>query len=64
MGRDRGLASKQEQAAVDAVVREMTFGQQDDAPPPKALGDLVEALIGAVFVDSGFDEDTTWQVSA
>jgi hypothetical protein len=31
-------------------------------PAPKAMSDMVEALIGAVFVDSGFDIEKTWLV--
>lgn len=29
---------------------------------PKTLGDIVEALIGAVFLDSGYDLERTWRV--
>lgn len=35
----------------------------NDLPPaPKAAGDLYEAVVGAVFVDSGFDIEATWHV--
>ncbi len=27
---------------------------------PKVLGDIVEALMGAVFIDSGFDLAQVW----
>lgn len=30
--------------------------------PPKVLGDLLEAVIGAVFVDSGFQLEAVWAV--
>lgn len=30
--------------------------------PPKVLGDVLEALIGAIFEDSGFDLPATYQV--
>ncbi|KAG9051388.1 Dicer-like protein 1 [Tulasnella sp. UAMH 9824] len=30
--------------------------------PPKVLGDLLEAVIGAVFVDSGFQLEAVWTV--
>ncbi|CAN1161308.1 Ribonuclease 3-like protein 3 [Linum perenne] len=30
--------------------------------PPKTLADLVESLIGAVFIDSGCSVDTVWKV--
>ena len=29
---------------------------------PKALADVFEALVGAVFVDSGLDLKKTWEV--
>lgn len=31
-------------------------------PPPKAIGDMIEALLGAVFIDSGCSFDATKQV--
>ena len=37
------------------------FGEQF-AAAPKALGDLYEAIAGAVFVDSGGDLTTLWKV--
>lgn len=30
--------------------------------PPKVLADLVESLIGAIYIDSNFSMDTTWPV--
>lgn len=30
--------------------------------PPKVLADIVESLVGAVYVDSQCSMDTTWQV--
>lgn len=33
-----------------------------DVDIPKALGDIFEAIIGAVFVDSGFSLDAVWKV--
>ena len=30
---------------------------------PKALADVVEALIGAVYLDSNCNDERTWQVS-
>ncbi|XP_059285283.1 ribonuclease 3-like protein 3 [Lycium ferocissimum] len=29
--------------------------------PPKVLADIVESLIGAIYIDSNFSMDTTWQ---
>ncbi|XP_059292493.1 ribonuclease 3-like protein 3 [Lycium ferocissimum] len=30
--------------------------------PPKVLADVVESLIGAIYIDSNFSMETTWQV--
>ncbi|XP_019162920.1 PREDICTED: ribonuclease 3-like protein 3 [Ipomoea nil] len=30
--------------------------------PPKALADIVESLLGAVYIDSGCSTDTTWPI--
>ncbi|MCD9642641.1 hypothetical protein HAX54_029529 [Datura stramonium] len=30
--------------------------------PPKVLADIVESLIGAIYIDSNFSMDSTWQV--
>ena len=38
------------------------FGERF-AAAPKALGDLYEAVAGAVFVDSGGDLEVLWKVS-
>lgn len=32
------------------------------AEVPKVLGDVLEALMGAVFIDSGHDLNTVWKV--
>jgi endoribonuclease Dicer len=29
---------------------------------PKVLGDIFEALAGAVYIDSGLSLDTTWKI--
>ncbi|CAM8943750.1 unnamed protein product [Rhodiola kirilowii] len=29
---------------------------------PKVLANIVESLIGAIFLDSGFSLDMTWQI--
>ena len=34
----------------------------EELDPPKALGDVVEALAGAVFLDSGMDLSAVWNV--
>ncbi|KAK4707858.1 hypothetical protein R3W88_028783 [Solanum pinnatisectum] len=38
-----------------------TFGWEVETTFPKVLGDVIESLGGAIFVDSGFDKDTTFQ---
>lgn len=32
----------------------------DDVEPPKVLGDLLESLAGAIFMDSGMDLQAVW----
>ena len=32
----------------------------DDVEPPKVLGDLLESLAGAIFIDSGMDLQAVW----
>ena len=34
----------------------------DDLDPPKALGDVLESLAGAVFLDSGLSLETVWDI--
>eukprot|EP00898_Chlorokybus_atmophyticus_P001386 jgi/Chlat1/2248/Chrsp17S02786 len=34
----------------------------DDVRAPKVLGDILESLAGAVYLDTGMDIDRTWQV--
>ena len=34
------------------------------APPPKVLADVLEAVVGAVLLDSGMDLEATWRVAA
>ena len=43
-------------------MREGAYSLDEQAAAPKALGDLLEALAGAVFYDSGGDFERTWQV--
>ncbi|XP_055829779.1 endoribonuclease Dicer homolog 2 [Solanum dulcamara] len=38
-----------------------TFGWEAETTFPKVLGDIIESLGGAIFVDSGFDKDITFQ---
>ena len=38
-----------------------TFGRSEEAPP-KALGDLLESITGAIYVDSNYDLETAWKV--
>ncbi|KAK4359766.1 hypothetical protein RND71_021995 [Anisodus tanguticus] len=38
-----------------------TFGWEAETTFPKVLGDVIESLAGAIFVDSGFNKDTTFQ---
>lgn len=34
-----------------------------DCKAPKVLGDIVESIAGAIFLDSGRDTSVVWQVS-
>ncbi len=34
----------------------------DEADPPKVLGDVLESIAGAVFLDSGMDLEAVWGV--
>ncbi|XP_022732896.1 endoribonuclease Dicer homolog 2-like isoform X2 [Durio zibethinus] len=40
---------------------EHTFGWESEKSFPKVLGDVVESLAGAIFVDSGYNKDTVFQ---
>lgn len=40
---------------------EAAFGSTEVATP-KILGDIVESLVGAVYLDTNHDFDKTWQV--
>ena len=40
----------------------MHGGEPVDVEVPKVLGDVLEAVAGAVYVDSGNDLETVWRV--
>lgn len=48
--------------------RDYEEGVSDDDPgsaeldPPKALGDVLESLAGAIFLDSGMSLEAVWKV--
>ena len=46
----------------DRTVTEAGFGHSDISGAPKVLGDIVEALAAAVYLDSGRDLELTWKV--
>ncbi|KAK9823040.1 hypothetical protein WJX81_002311 [Elliptochloris bilobata] len=56
-----GRSTEALRAAYDGMVA-AGFGQGDELAAPKVLGDLVEALTGAIFLDTGQDLDATWKV--
>jgi endoribonuclease Dicer len=33
-----------------------------DCKAPKVLGDIIESIAGAVFLDSGYDTSAVWKV--
>lgn len=37
-----------------------TCGWESETPVPKVLGDVIESLAGAIFVDSGYNKKTVW----
>ena len=39
-----------------------TCDELEGLDPPKVLGDILEALAGAVFLDSGRSLETVWRV--
>ena len=42
------------------LINEVDCPELEDVEVPKVLGDTVEAAMGAVFVDSGFDLGVVW----
>ncbi|OMO99607.1 hypothetical protein CCACVL1_03710 [Corchorus capsularis] len=40
---------------------ESTFGWESDSSFPKVLGDVIESLAGAIFVDSGYNKDAVFR---
>ncbi|XP_047150385.1 endoribonuclease Dicer homolog 2-like [Vigna umbellata] len=38
-----------------------TFGYECETSLPKVLGDILEALAGAILVDSGYNKEVVWQ---
>ncbi|KAK3028012.1 hypothetical protein RJ639_040011, partial [Escallonia herrerae] len=40
---------------------ESTFGWESETSFPKVLGDVIESLAGAIFVDSGYDKKTVFR---
>ncbi|CAI2349147.1 unnamed protein product [Caenorhabditis sp. 36 PRJEB53466] len=41
---------------------EIDEGHEEDIEVPKAMGDIFESVAGAIYLDSGRNLDTTWQV--
>ena len=52
------------QQAWEAIVQAHSFGTEELNAPPKVLADLVEAVVGAVFLDTRQDLAATWKVLA
>ena len=38
------------------------FGTEELHAPPKVLADIVEAIVGAIFLDTHHDLEATWKV--
>eukprot|EP00250_Pteridium_aquilinum_P017318 c23569_g2_i1 orf=455-2809(+) len=47
---------------IDTSSENRPFGGWDREKCPKVLGDIVESLCGAIYLDSGFDLSLTWKV--
>lgn len=63
-GKARVLSADDDaKAAALQWASEAAFGSTEVAAP-KILGDIVESLVGAVYIDSNHDFDKTWQVGA
>ncbi|KAL5566693.1 hypothetical protein UlMin_029857 [Ulmus minor] len=45
----------------ESLPLEATFGWDSESPFPKVLGDVIESLAGAIFVDSGYNKETVFQ---
>ena len=61
-GKARVLSADEDaKAAALQWASEAAFGNTEVAAP-KILGDIVESLVGAVYIDTGHDFDKTWQV--
>ncbi|XP_022776009.1 endoribonuclease Dicer homolog 2-like isoform X2 [Durio zibethinus] len=43
------------------LLLEYTFGWESEKSFPKVLGDVMESLAGAIFVDSGYNKETVFQ---
>jgi len=63
-GAGRGAGATEALRAVYDGMVAAGFGQGDALAAPKVLGDMVEALVGAVFLDAGQDLEATWVVVA
>lgn len=57
--------SNEHEVVLDQIIMletEEDTSSAESVDVPKAIGDIFESLIGAVFLDSGLDLSTTWQV--
>ena len=62
-GKARALSADDDaKSAALQWASEAAFGSTEVAAP-KILGDIVESLVGAVYIDTDHDFDKTWQVS-
>lgn len=56
------LSLEAKRRVYDETVQEAGFGHTEISGAPKVLGDIVEALAAAVYLDSGRNLELTWQV--
>ncbi|XP_068665056.1 endoribonuclease Dicer homolog 2 [Aristolochia californica] len=47
--------------SVEQLTSDCFYGWESDTSLPKALGDIIESLAGAILVDSGFNKEIVWK---
>lgn len=59
-GTDSDSESEEEEEEEGGGGGEENEEEDDEVEPPKVLGDLLESLAGAIFMDSGMDLQAVW----
>ena len=53
---------KQLDLLINSSINEQECTSIDEIDVPKALADIFESLVGAIYIDNGFDLDEVWRV--